>query len=107
MPEHLQKLQGGAAVAAIDPQLHDQGLRVLGGVGERLGRDVVGGRFEMLPGREPSFRSSLTGTAERRARVMVRRERRLLARREAPVVPGRAGLVDNASHDEERQAWPT
>jgi hypothetical protein len=33
--------------------------------------------------------------------------RRLLARREAPVVSGRAGLVDNASHDEDRQAWPT
>jgi lipoyl-dependent peroxiredoxin len=40
-------------------------------------------------------------------RCMVRRGRRLLARLEAPVVPGRAGLVDNASHDEERQAWPT
>ena len=39
--------EGEAAVAAVDPQLHDRGLRVLGGVGERFGRDVVGGRARL------------------------------------------------------------
>jgi hypothetical protein len=57
--------------------------------------------------RRPIRPEPTAGAAERRAKVMVRRGRRLFARLEAPVVPGRAGLVDNASHDEERQAWPT
>jgi hypothetical protein len=42
--------EGEAAVAAVDPDVDDRGPRVLGGLGECLGSDVVGGRLEVLPG---------------------------------------------------------
>src|SRR6202034_4688590 len=47
--------EGEGAVAAVYPHGDDRRLRVLCGVGQRLGRDVIAGHLEMLRGRRAEF----------------------------------------------------
>ncbi|HEV7449839.1 MAG TPA: hypothetical protein VGO16_00280 [Pseudonocardiaceae bacterium] len=56
-------------VALFDRNLRARGSGVLGGVGERLGHDVVGGHLDRVRGRVGVRMSSFTGIAARRARV--------------------------------------
>src|SRR6476659_4887786 len=42
--------EGEGAVAAVDHHGNDRRLRVLGGVGERFGGDVIGGRLNSFRG---------------------------------------------------------
>jgi hypothetical protein len=43
----------------VYPQVDDRCLRVLGGVGERLGRGVISGRLDLLPRRRAQIQVEL------------------------------------------------
>jgi hypothetical protein len=51
--------EGECAVVALYPQVDDRCLRVLGGIGERLGRDVITGRLDLLPQRRSEIKIEL------------------------------------------------